>query len=201
MPKKTLLDTRAEALAGHLDALGLSVPHDALVALLRDRRDTIAAVGGMQPASAMRYLDDTALRAIAASLAEQLSDELPPGGGDPWAAPERIVFPASQAGRFSWSLGLVVQASLQANDPHRALIAIEALIGLSRMISEMEDGAAVVFGPKEGLAYAARMLDTSASGFSTGELSISHDGAPPAQAIAAEMAREAAALRAMVNGT
>lgn len=60
----------------------------------------------------MRYLDDQTLQSMAAGVAEVLADEIPAAGGDPWAAPERLVFPVTQAGRFSWSLGLVVQASL-----------------------------------------------------------------------------------------
>lgn len=104
----------------------------------------VAERAGVGSAAAMRYLDDDALRTMAAAVAEMLADEIPAAGGDPWAGPERLLFPAAQAGRFAWSLGLVVEASLQTGDTARAVLAMHAVIGLSRIISEAEDGASVV---------------------------------------------------------
>jgi hypothetical protein len=199
MPRKTLLDQRAETLAKYLSEHGLAAPHDTLVTLIRGRRDAVAKSMGIGHASAMRYLDEEALRDLAAILTAQLAEEVPLGGGDPWTGPERVVFPASLAGRFSWSLGLVIEASLRAGDVNRATLAVQALIGLSRMISEMDDGASVVFAPKEGLVYVARVLEVAATAFAGGDLSIEHPEAASAAAIAPAMSADAAALRRMVE--
>lgn len=199
MPRKTQLDQKAEKLAGFLSAHGLVAPHDRLVELIRERRDSVAERAGIGPAAAMRYLDDETLRSMAASVAELLADEIPAAGGDPWAGPERLVFPVTQAGRFSWSLGLVVQASLQAGDTDRAVLAVHAVIGLSRIISESEDGASVVFAPKEGLAYTARVLEAAAGSFASGELVIAPPNTLSAAAIGTEMAADAVTIRAMID--
>jgi hypothetical protein len=199
MAKRTLLDRKAESLARMLSEHGLSAPHAELVNLVRERRDAVAAHMGVTPATAMRYLTDEVLRQMADAVAEGLADEIPAGSvGDPWAGPERVVFPASQAGRFSWSLGLVVEAALQTGDENRARLALEALIGLSRMISEMGKGTASVFAPKEGLAYAARVLEGAAESFAAGDLSLAAPNALAGPQVSAEMASDAAALRGMV---
>jgi hypothetical protein len=198
MPRRTKLDEKAEILAGLLSEHGLAAPHDHLVDLLRERRDAVAASIGVTPATAMGYLDEIVLRGLAETLAETLRDEIAPGGGDPWAASERVVFPARQAGRFSWSLGLVMQAALEAGDTDRAVLALVNIIGLSRTISEMDPGTSSVFAPKEGLAYAARVLEAAAVSFAAGDLVLGPPNTLAPDVIADAMAADAVALREMV---
>lgn len=56
----TLIEQKARTLARLLSGHGLTVPHDQLVGLIEERRDTLAAAMHIQPTSALRYLDDDA---------------------------------------------------------------------------------------------------------------------------------------------
>lgn len=110
-----------------------------------------------------------------------------------------MIFPAHQAGRFSWSLGLVMQAALEAGDTDRAGLALANVIGLSRALSEMDATTTSLFAPKEGLAYSARVLEAAAASFMTGDLALGPPNTLPPEAIANAMAADAQALREMVT--
>ena len=192
----TSVDERARFLAACLAEHHLVVPHRVLAADIASRRDAVAAELGIQPRSALRYLDDALLRDAADDLVAGYADEIPPGGGgDPFAGQDTLGLPVAQAGRLGLALALVARAANQAGDPDLTARAVDAARGICEAIAHAGTaGPAPVLVSRQGLVFTARVLQSSADAFEAGGL--------PADGLGTtgdEMARATAADAAAVN--
>jgi hypothetical protein len=166
--------------------------------LVRQRLAAVATGLRISEQSARRYVDEESLRDLARQAALELAVEQP--GADLHAQPRTIPVPLGTLGRTIAALAEAGHVRVTNADAVGASGALDLISLVGQVLHEQPEPAiGPVLLPQAALARAARLLEASAEMLRQGAAVTPDLPAGRAPSLAAALARDATALRALVS--
>jgi hypothetical protein len=196
--RRTWMDHSTAVVLNELSRFDLVVARPQVAELVHQRLAAVATGLGISEQSARRYVDDESLRGIARQAALELAVEQP--GADLHAQPRTIPVPLATLGRTIAALAEAGQVRVTNADTVGANGALDLISLVGQILYERPEPAiGPVLVPQAALARAARLLGVSAEMLRQGAFVTPNLPAGGASTLAAALARDSMALRALVS--
>jgi hypothetical protein len=177
VPRQSWLDQSAGIFCDELSLLGLEVPRERVIEMLRERLSAVTTRMGMSEQSARLYLTEEHLKEMARGLALTVADERP--GVDLRHEPRTIPVSVETIGRVIQALAEATRVRAHDDDEVGTDGGLDAILVLTAMLRQSDISAEVVLAPQAALTRAARMLSAAAE--IIGQNPALHPG-PPSEA-------------------
>jgi hypothetical protein len=196
--RRTWMDHSTGVVLDELSSFGLVVAPAQMAELVRQRLAAVATGLGISEQSARRYVDDESLRGIARQAALELAIEQP--GADLHDQPRTIPVPLGTLGRTLAALAEAGHVRVVNSDAVGTNGALDLISLAGQVLYERPEPAiGPVMLPQAALARAARLMEATAEMLRQGAAFSPELPADSAPSLAAALARDASALRALVS--
>ena len=197
--KRTWLDDHVDLFLEELSVFDINVPREHAAELLRERVRAVADGMRIGETAARRYIDDEMIKDLAATLAFSIADEHP--GADLFDLPRAAAVPFSSMGRLFASFAEAGQVRLVNADLDGAKSAFQLISAYGQLLHAWSSTASgqVPF-PAAALTRGARFLEVTAEMLRGGAQLVEGIDPAAANAVAGQMAMDAATLRSLVAG-
>ncbi len=196
--RRTWIEHSTDVVLDELNSFGLVVARPQVADLVRQRVAAVATGLGISEQSTRRYVDDESLRGIARQAALELAVEQP--GADLHAEPRTIPVPLATLG---WTIAALAEAG-HVRVTNTDTVGTNGALDLISLVGQVlyerpEPAIGPVLLPQAALARAARLLEASAEMLRQDAPVIPDLPAGRSPTLAAALARDSTALRALVS--